>query len=356
MGKRPTEEDLGIEPTAEEQEILSRPPAPTEPDDDIPVDREDDEGDTHQLAVAKPEGEPRAKDPVTGKFVAKPAKDAPAPDAAAQPNAVKPPPGFVDNRALQEERALRRQTEERMQVLLETLQKREAREAKKDEPPVPAKPALEVDPLAFVGDVNDRLTRIENETRAQTEARQAEERDAQEFQQALNVAGPQFNEAKAANPAVERTYGALLESIAREICFNNGIPADNARMTPAQRDFIAREMTKMERAHIRHAVATGQNVAEYMMNFAAVRGISQQAPDAAEPPTGAVPPVAQPAAKPIAERKAAQQRHMSIGDLPGSAAPSTITAKDLAKMSAKEFAAFAKTLGDAGMDELFAKA
>jgi hypothetical protein len=350
MAKRPTEEDLGIEITPEEQEILSRP-AP-EIEADVPHDDDGDEAPA-QLAVPKPDAEPRAKDPVTGKFVAKP-KDA-APGAEAAPaNPAKPPPGFVDNRALQEERALRRQTEERLQVLLDTLQKREAREAKKDEPAPPAKPALDTDPLGFVGDVNDRLTRIENETKAQTEARQAEEREAAEFQQALNVAGPQFNEAKASNPAVEKTYNALLESIAREICFNNGIPANSAQMTPAQKDFVGKEMTKMERAHIRHAVASGQNVAEYMMNFAAVRGIQLQ-PQAADP-AAAPAAAAQPAQKPIAERKAAQQRHMSIGDLPGSAAPASITAKDLAKMSPKEFAAFAKSLGDAGMDELFAKA
>src|SRR6478609_7571857 len=112
MGKRPTEEDLGIAPTAEEQEILSRPPAPIEPDDDIPVDREDEE---EVVAAPKPAAEApvRVKDPVTGKFVAKP-KDEPAKVEAPAP--VAEDTRKVDLRALQEERALRRQTEERMQV------------------------------------------------------------------------------------------------------------------------------------------------------------------------------------------------------------------------------------------------
>jgi hypothetical protein len=36
--------------------------------------------------------------------------------------------------------------------------------------------------------------------------------------------------------------------------------------------------------------------------------------------------------------------------------PEKINMKDLAKMDAKQFAAFAKKLGDAGMDEIFGKA
>src|SRR3954470_9780615 len=104
MAKRPSEEDLGIEPTAEEQEILARPPAPMEAEDDIPRDDGEDE---EVAAAAQPQAEApaRVKDPVTGKCVAKPKEGEAAPVADAAPNPNKPPPGFVDNRALQEARA-----------------------------------------------------------------------------------------------------------------------------------------------------------------------------------------------------------------------------------------------------------
>lgn len=346
---RPTEEELGIAPTPEELEVLSRPPAPMEPDDDIPRDDEDEE----VAAAPKPEGEQpgRVKDPVTGKFVAKP-KDG-------EPGKVETPPAAddrkVDLRALQEERALRRQTEERMQVLLETLQKREAREAKKDEPAAPARPTLDGDPLGLVGDHEDRLSRIENETKAERESRQAAERDEQEFQQVLSVATPQFNEAAATDATIMPTYSALLESFAKEICYINGIPANSAEMTQAQKNFVGAEMTKLEHSHIRHAVGKGLNVAEYMKNLAGVRGVVAPAAAAASTPVASTP-AAQPAPKSIAERQAAQSRHLSIGDLPGSAAPATVSAKDLGKMSQKEFNAFMKTMSDAETDALFLKA
>jgi hypothetical protein len=352
MTKRPTEEDLGIELTAEEQGILARPTT-QEPDDELPQ-AETDENDT--LVQGKPKAEdkpaetPEAKATrerdEAGKFVAKP-KDEAQPDPKADPSA-KPPPGYTQIQALQEERALRRQTEERMQVLLETLQKREAREAKKDEP-APTIPDKLTDPLGYIDYIESRLGKIEGETAAQTQARQQAETEQKEVNDALAVALPQFNEAAAADPTLTDQYNALLASMAREIAFVNGIPT-NGTITPAQRDFVGRELTKLEQGHIRFAVASGRNVAEYMREFASSRGIGTPAPAAATPAAPAAP------AKTIAERANAQQRHMSIGDLPGSAAPAQISAKDLVKMTPAEFAAFAKKMGDAGLDEMFKNA
>lgn len=341
MKAQPTEEELGIAPTPEEMEVLSRP-APAihdDPEDDIPRSEEDD---IHQVAKPKPEGDEkpkREKDPETGKFVAKPKEDG---------DAVAPPPkGFVDQRALQEERALRRQTEERMQVLLDTLQKREAREAKKDEPPAPAAPTLDTDPLAFIGHIAERLGSMENESKAQRDAREAYEGEQAEIQQVYAVATPQFAEASIADPTLPQLQNALTESLAREICFVNRIDPNTA--TPQQRALVQQELTKLEASHVRYAVSNGINVADYVREFAASRGISlaaqqQQAPAQA------------PQQRPIADRQRAQDRHLSIGDLPGSAMPDKINMKDLAKMDAKQFAAFAKKLGDAGMDEIFGKA
>jgi hypothetical protein len=184
--------------------------------------------------------------------------------------------------------------------------------------------------------------KIEGETRAQTEARQAAERENTEYQEVLNVAMPQYAEATKADPTLPQLQGALLESFAREIAFNYGIPIDAA--TPQQRAFIARELNNLERQHIEWAVSRGINVADHMRGLAQTRGVTVAAP--AQQVAQKQP------AKTIAERQAAQQRHQSIGDLPGSAAPTQISAKDIGKMSTKEFAAFAKRVGDAGLDQL----
>jgi hypothetical protein len=69
MATRPTEEELGLGPTPEEQAALSSP-APVE--DDVPITQDDEGDDTsmHQVAP-QPDKPARAKDPLTGKFVAK---------------------------------------------------------------------------------------------------------------------------------------------------------------------------------------------------------------------------------------------------------------------------------------------
>jgi hypothetical protein len=66
MGKRPTEEDLGIEQTPEETEALSRP-APEIIEDDVPIAQDDDIDPTsmHQV-VPKPDTGPKRR-PVASK-------------------------------------------------------------------------------------------------------------------------------------------------------------------------------------------------------------------------------------------------------------------------------------------------
>lgn len=350
MSKRPTEEDLGISMTAEEQEILSRPT--TQVEDDIP--QSDDEDESLVVAAPKPGDKPaeetaeakatRERDEA-GKFVAKKDGEAPKVDAPATDERK------VDVRALQEARAENKLLMERMTTLLEAQQRREAAKAKAEEP-APTIPDKLTDPLGYIDYLEGRVGKIENETAAQTQARQTAETEQKEVNDALAVALPQFNEAAAVDPTLPDIYNQTLASMAREIAFVNGIPT-NVPLTPSQKDFIGRELTKLEQGHIKFAVAQGRNVAEYMREFAAARGISASAP-AAAPVASAAAPAAP--ARTIAERANAQQRHMSIGDLPGSAVPDKISAKDLVKMSASEFAAFAKKMGDAGLDELFKNA
>lgn len=346
MTKRPTEEDLGIAPTAEEQEIASRPLQQAE-DEDIRPEDDGDEASRH-LVVAKPDKvEPesieakaaRIRDETTGKFKA--AEPAPKLEAG------KLAPGTVDVRALQEARAENKVLMERMTTLLETVQKREAKAGKAEEPKEVI-PDRNVDPLGYMEYMDKRLSKFEGASAAQDKQRQEIDAETAHVNEALAVAKPQFDAARAADPSLEPTYNALLESYAKELMFIN---RGNPEFLRDQRGFLGREMTKLENGHIRFAVAQGYNVAEYMRELAASRGIA--APQAQQP--GAKVPAPQPG-KTIAERQQAQSRHMSIGDLPGGAAPASISAKDLVKMTPKQFAEFAKKMGDAGLDELFSKA
>lgn len=337
----PTEEDLGIDMTPEEQDIASRPIV-------SPIDDADDEGEDLQVAVVKDADErpaprkTRERDPETGKFLNK--DDA---DPQARPDA-RPQAGMTDIRALQEERALRRQTEERMQILLDTMQKREAREAKAAEPAAPAIPDKTTDPLGYMEYMDQRLGKFEAETAQQTQARQAAESEQAEMQQVLAVAVPEYQQATAADPELEPMRAGLMESYAKEICYLNGVPMDG-RATPQQRQFVQAELTKIENSHIKFAVTSRRPLGEYIKGLAATRGIvaqAQQSPVQSQPN----------GQRSISDRQAAQSRHQSIGDLPGNAAPSKINAKDVAKMSNDEFAAFAGKMSDKELDALFLKA
>lgn len=332
----PTEEDLGIDMTPEEQDIASRPIV-NAPDDNA------DEGEDLQVAVVKDGDEKpaprktRERDPETGKFLNK--------DEPERPDA-RPREGMTDIRALQEERALRRQTEERMQILLDTMQKREAREAKKDEPEKPVIPDLTSEPIGFIQHLDERLTRFENETNAQKQQREAIEAEQSEMNHVLAIAVPEYQQATAADPELEPMRSGLMESYAKEICYLNGIPMDG-RATPQQRQFVQVELTKIENSHIKYAVTSRRPIGEYIKGLAATRGILAQPAAQQAPATGQ---------RTIADRQAAQSRHQSIGDLPGNAAPSKISAKDVAKMSNDEFAAFAGKMSDKELDALFLKA
>lgn len=344
MAKRPTEEELGLGPTAEEVEALQRP-APVEDAEYPEGGADDDADDSHQLVVKKPDGRktrPHAED---GTFLPKtePVIEAKAGDPVVAPPAIDD--RKVDLRALQEARAENKVLMERMTTLLEIQQRKEA---KANAPEADLPPDRTIDPLGRQEWLESRIDKIEGETKAQQEARQAAEREGIEFQEVLAVAMPEFNEAKAADPTVEPTYAALLENMAKELAYVNNIPTDGTA-TPQQRSWLGQEMTKLENSHIRYAVQTRQNVPQYMLNLAKVRNVV--APTAQQQPQ-----TQQPAQRTIADRQASQQRHMSLGALPGSAAPSTVSAKDIAKMSQKEFNAFAAKLGDKELDKLFLQA
>lgn len=331
--KRPTEADLGIEQTPEEVEILSRPVISAPDDDDIRSDDEDD-----ALVVAAPKPEVVAETPE--------AKATRERDEAGKfkPKDGKPPEGFTDVRALQEARAENKVLNERMNTLLEIVQRREAKAAQAEAPPAPVIPDRATDPLGYIAYMDERLGKFEQESASQKQAREAEEVETREFQKALAVAKPQFDQAAAADPTMAPTYNALLESFAKEIAYLN---RNDAAFIADPRGFVGKELSRLENGHIRFAVGSGENVVDYFKGLAASRGITG---------VPAAQVAAQPDPKPIAERIAAQDRHMSIGDLPGSAAPAQVSAKDLAKMTPKQFAEFARRVGDDGLDSIMGKA
>lgn len=351
MGKRPTEEDLGIDLTAEEQEVLARP-VTQQPEDDIPQS-ETDENDT--LVQGKPKAEPspagetdeakatRERDE-QGKFVATP-KDGEAPKVETPPADERK----VDLRALQEARAENKILMERMTALLEVQQRREAAKAQAEAPTAPVIPKWDADPLSAGQWTQDQLLEIKQRLDQKDSQQQAWQLEQQETDQAYAIANPQFAEAAATDPTMLASYSGLRESFAREIAFNAGIPFDTA--TPQQQQYVRAEIDKLEAQHVKYAVSTRQNVADYVRGLARARGVNPQAALPTAAPQGQAVP-----AKTIAERQEAQSRHLSLGDLPGGAAPTSVSAKDLAKMSQKDFNAFMKRMGDAGADEMFLKA
>jgi hypothetical protein len=335
MAKRPTESDLDIEVTPEEIAQQNAPPV----DDDIPLADDIPE----ETGVAEPEAQTdrekadaaeraRSRD---GKFV-----------RAEKPVAEVPPPGFVSQAALREAREENKTIMSRLATLLEI---QAARDAKANAPKVeaPVIPDKNVDPLAYMDHIDQRLAKFEQVEQQTVAQRQAQEREQADMVQVLNVARPQYEEAARADPTVPAVYKELLDGFGRELMFIN---QHNPEFMKDQRGFLQRELSKIENAHIKHAVATGQNVAQYMRALAQSRGVNMTGAPAQQQNGQQSAP--QPPARSIEERQQQQQRHISLGDAPGGEAPKTLDAKTLAKMSNKEFAAFAKTMKEEDLDAM----
>jgi hypothetical protein len=335
MAKRPTESDLDIEVTPEEIAQQNAPPV----DDDIPLadDLPEETGVVEpdaQTDREKADAAERARSR-DGKFV-----------KAEKPVAEVPPPGFVSQAALREAREENKTIMSRLATLLEI---QAARYAKANAPKVeaPVIPDKNVDPLAYMDHIDQRLAKFEQVEQQTVAQRQAQEREQADMAQVLNVARPQYEEAARADPTVPAVYKELLDGFGRELMFIN---QHNPEFMKDQRGFLQRELTKVENAHIKHAVATGQNVAQYMRALAQSRGVNMTGAPAQQQNGQQSAPQQQ--GRSIEERQQQQTRHISLGDAPGGEAPKTLDAKTLAKMSNKEFAAFAKTMKEEDLDAM----
>jgi hypothetical protein len=155
-------------------------------------------------------------------------------------------------------------------------------------------------------------------------------------------------------PSCRLTNGGRFDANGN-ISFINGA---NPEFQRDPRGFLQREMNKLEASHTRWAIQSGQHPAQYMMDLARAKGIQFQQPAQTPQPLLQPQPAAAAAAAPapqpvpIAQRQEQQQRHMSLGDAPGGQPETKVDAKTIARMSNKEFAAFAQTMKESDLDAL----
>ena len=295
-----TEADLGLAPTDEEMATAIAPSG----DDDIQQD--DDEP-----AVAA-----KAADPAPAADPAKPV-DKPAEEGKT-----------VDLRALQEARAEAREAKQRSAILEQRWNDFLASQAPKPEAKQPDPiPEAGSDPMAALAWTQQQILEQQRQAQQTAQADQTRQQEEQAYQQAAAVVGTQLQSIQAADPTVQEAYVALRESQGRELM----------AMGWSQQDALA-EINRLERQHVLYMAHNRLDPAAYIKNLAQARG---WAPKAAEA-------VAAPAAPKtdLAAVAAAQQRHQSLSDAPGGETIAPLDAKQLARMSDKDFKAWMSKKGN----------
>ncbi len=330
VGSRPTEEEFLGEELAV---VASATPDAPAPEDDYPQGGDQNppvpqpkpgQEKTHEEEDKPEEPKPDDAEPGEEELEAKPDE--------------KPRKGDA-GKALRHERYERRKLQERLDALLEVMQAQKQPQAEPQEEK-PEIPDWEVNPMQAGKWAIERIKQIdENLNKTSAEQRQAQEYEAS-ARIARETAQRDFAEASQENPELPNIYNAALGLVAKQVAFANRY---NPRFGQAD---LQAEIQKIEDSHIQYALSNNLNVADYMMEFAASLGISSAPQPVADGAAG------QPQQKSIAERQQQQRRHMSLSDSPGGGPPAKTTAKDVAKMSAKEFAEFAKRVGDKGLDEI----
>lgn len=304
--KSVTEEDLGIQVTEEEMTAASPPSG-----DDISM------------------GDDPAQQPA--------ATEAPEAQAAApEPKAEEPK--TVDLRALQEARSEAREARQRAAVLEQRWNDfLSGQNTTRPEQPAPQQPQMpgDEDPMGQLQWLKEQaIARQEREAAAERQTVE-QTREQQETQRAIDIAQQQYLAAEAADPTVPQAYAALQASFAREL--------QALGYTPQQ---IQQQYRQTEAGYIRHAVARGIPIGDFIKGLATARGWTPQAAQAV--------PQKQPDMAALAET---QQRHMSLSDAPGGEAPVKLDAKAIAKMTDKQFKAFMSRKGsEAELDEILGAA
>ena len=313
----PTEESLGLGPTAEELATIS---SPADDNDDIPI--ADDEPTPVVEAT-----QPGVKDVIK------------APEVVADPAAKPEDPKTVDLRALQEARAEAREAKQRNALLEARTNEMLAMFNRQTAPQADAKPAVaEIPPE---DDVIGRINWLVNQFQTQSQ-QTAEERQAQaqqnERQQTLGRLGNLEDAFRASAPDYDAAVQFAGQSREAELELMYPLSTKEQREQAVLQEWDG---------IVQQSIKAGVNPAEQVYKFAKMRGFTGAAPA----PTPA--PQAQPNLRAVAE---AQQRHQSLSDAPGGETVAPLDAKALARMSDKEFKAWMSKKGnEAKFDEIMGR-
>lgn len=250
-------------------------------------------------------------------------------------------PGKVDIRALQEARAESREARQRAAVLeqrwndfLAGQQAQPKQEQPRAEPEIPDP---DTDPQGaikfatqFIRDLKTAQQRAGEEHTRRTTEQSA-------FASAFSRVNGELAETTKADPTVTEAHTALRTSWAQEYA-----------ALGYQQHEIAQAITHLENEHIAYIAQNNLRPGDYLKSLAGARGWQ---PKAAAPAAPAAPVAQQQPS--VATLRQTQQRHMSLSDAPGGAAPAPLDAKAIAKMSDKDFKAFMRTKGaESKLDEV----
>jgi len=268
------------------------------------------------MAAMQADTAPVDETPVA-ELVAQPEPVAQVETPAAEPD--KPPPGYVPQGALHQERERRKATEAQFQTLQQQLAELQA---KLNPPPEIVIPDPILDPKGF------REFQIKQITE-RAEEKAAAERQAMEAQQQqlvmtrLNQDVATF---KATTPDYDNAFQHAVKARQQELAFYGNSPEQ-----------IASQMEVDVQAIVQQAYSQGRNPAELFYEYAKMRGYSA-APVAA--------PVVSQAAVQVQALAEAQRQTQSLSPAGGPANDGGMTIETLSKMSEAELAKMPKAQRD----------
>lgn len=311
----PTEESLGLGPTAEELATIT---APADDNDDVPI------GDDEPTPVVDAA-------PVVVK------SDKPADPVAVDPAAKPDDPKTVDVRAVQEARAELREVKQRNALLEARTNEMLAMFNRQPQPETSAKPAVaEIPPEDdVIGRINWLVNQFQTQSQQTAEDRQAQAQQT-ERQQTLGRLGTLEDAFRATAPDYDAAVQFAGQSREAELELMYPLSTKEQRQQAVLDEW---------EGIVQQSIKAGVNPAEQVYKFAKMRGFT---------PT---PPAPTPQAQPdLAAVAAAQQRHQSLSDAPGGETIAPLDAKALARMSDKEFKAWMSKKGnEAKFDEIMGR-
>lgn len=248
--------------------------------------------------------------------VAQPEPVAQVETPAAEPD--KPPPGYVPQGALHQERERRKATEAQFQTLQQQLAELQA---KLNPPPEIVIPDPILDPKGF------REFQIKQITERAEEKAAAERRamEAQQQQLVMTRLNQDVATFKATTPDYDNAFQHAVKARQQELAFYGNSPEQ-----------IASQMEVDVQAIVQQAYSQGRNPAELFYEYAKMRGYS--APVAA--------PVVSQAAVQVQALAEAQRQTQSLSPAGGPANDGGMTIETLSKMSEAELAKMPKAQRD----------